>query len=85
MAYVCLFYISVFVFSESEIRELETNGQLDEVRFADHCSQDRGSTARQTRPGSFYSVVYGHLGIIFTWSPALHLAERPPNRRIIWS
>lgn len=31
MAYVCLFYINVFVFSESEIGELETNGQLDEV------------------------------------------------------
>lgn len=57
MAYVCLFYINVFVFSESEIRELETNGQLDEVRSTDHCTQDGRSTAGQTRPGSFYSVV----------------------------
>lgn len=86
MAYVCLFYINVFVcFLESEIRELETNRQLDEVHSADHCSQDWGSTAGQIRPGSFYRVVYGHLGIIFTWSPALHLAERLPHRRIIQS
>lgn len=87
MAYVCLFYINVFVFSESEIGELETNGQLDEVcaLLTAIVKTEGARMGRQIRPGSFYSMVYSPGGIIFTRSPALLLAERLPNEYIMQS
>lgn len=55
---------------------------------ADYCTQGwengEADQARQLLQRGFYSVVYGHLGELHL-VPALHLAERLPDREAFYS